>query len=364
MKTDCFNTPAVHIDLDTVERNITRTVKDLAAYNIAHRPHMKVHKSVYLAKKQLSMGCRGITCAKLGEAEVMADAGIDDILVAFPLIGTDKLERYRALIEKGATMRTIVNSLEGAKGLSDLGTAMNRRLPILIELDGDIGRGGIQIGRPLEQFVEKAACMPGIFIEGLEYYGGDIYALRNREEIRARSRKEAKDLLEAADVLKKLGQRADIRSAGSSFSVQFAEELNGLTEARAGNSIFNDRARLSLGLISLSDCAMRVIATVVARPDAKHAIMDAGTKTLSSDLVAGQSGFGRIVEAPDVEIFRLNEEHGFLRSESDIRFRVGDVVSIVPNHACVVPNLCEEMYGMRGGALESVIAVDARSKNR
>ena len=359
-----LNTPAVHVDLDTVERNIANTLSGLKANNIAHRPHIKVHKSVYLAKKQLSMGCQGITCAKLGEVEVMADGGIDDILLAFPLLGDDKLARYRALAERNITLRTIINSREGAKGLSDLGMAMGKRLPVLIELDGGINRGGLKLGRPLAEFAAMAAGLPGIVIEGVEYYGGDIYALKTAAEIRARSQQEADDVRQGAAILREAGLEPNILSAGSSFSARFPAELSGLTEARAGNYIFNDGAQLSIGMITPADCALRVVSTVVARPDSESAIIDAGSKTLTSDRAGGWDSYGYVVEDPDIEIYKLNEEHGFLRSRKGIRFEIGERVSIIPNHSCVVPNLADEIYGMRGGKLDVVIKVDARGKNR
>ena len=360
-----LNTPAIHIDLDTVERNIKKAVDGLAAAGIAHRPHIKVHKSVYFAKMQVAMGCKGITCAKLGEAEVMADGGIDDILLAFPVIGRDKLERYGRLASReGLTLRTIINSVEGAEGLSALGRKMGRPLPVLIEVDGGINRGGIRQDGSLEEFAVKVKDLPGIVVEGVEYYGGDIYGCKTREAIRERSRQEGAEILSAAKRLREVGLTMDILSGGSSFSLLFPEELAGITEVRAGNYIFNDGSLLSLGFIDTADCALRVRSTVVSRPDDRHAIMDAGSKTITSDRIGGWESFGYIVEAPEIEIYKLNEEHGFLRSEADIPFRVGDVLSVIPNHSCVLPNLADEVYGMRGGRLERVIPVDARGRNR
>lgn len=361
-----LSTPAVHIDLDIVEQNIKKAVDGLATAGIVHRPHIKVHKSLYFAKQQLAMGCKGITCAKLGEAEVMADGGINDILLAFPMIGRDKLERYGKLASReGLTLRTIINSVEGAEGMSALGQEMGRRLPVLIEVDGGINRGGIrQDGQFLEEFAAKVKDLPGISIEGVEYYGGDIYACKTREAVRQRSRQEADEVVSAAKRLRACGLKMDILSAGSSFSLLFPDELKGITEVRAGNYIFNDGALLSIGLISPENCALRVRATIISRPDAKHAIIDAGSKTLTSDRVGGWDSFGYIVEAPEIEIYKVNEEHGFLKSESDISFKIGDVISIIPNHACVIPNLAEEVYGMRGGRLDKVLPVEARGKNR
>lgn len=359
-------TPAVHVDLDIVERNIKRGVDGLAAHGIVHRPHIKVHKSVYLAKKQIAMGCHGITCAKLGEAEVMADGGIDDILLAFPMIGQDKLARYGALAQRdGLTLRTIINSAESAHGLSALGQSLGRRLEVLIEVDGGINRGGVPIpGDALEDFARAVKDLPGIDIVGVEYYGGDIYSRTTPDAIRARARQERDDVVSCAARLRALDIDARILSAGSSFSLLFPEELAGITECRAGNSIFNDGALLSIGMITPDDCALRVLSTVVNRQDDTHAIIDAGTKTLTSDKVAGWDSLGYIVNHPKIEIYKMNEEHGFLQSPTPIPLAIGDTVSIIPNHACVVPNLTNEIYATRSGPLDRPLPVDARGRNR
>lgn len=362
---DYRSTPSVQVDLDIVERNISAAVNALAAHNIAHRPHIKVHKSVELALLQQRLGCQGITCAKLGEAEVMADGGITDILLAFPLIGADKLGRYRQLAQRpGLLIRTIINTWESAKGLSDLGENMGMRLPVLIELDGGIQRGGLEGGQPLLDFAKAVKDLPGLDIQGLQYYGGDIYGCKTPDEISARSRRERDDILQNAQQLKALGMNMSILSGGSSFSVRYPRELEGLTEVRAGNYIFNDNALFGINMVQETDCALRIFATVVGRPDAVSAIIDAGSKTLTSDTTASRPGYGYIVGAPGAVIHKLNEEHGFVRCESGLGWQVGEVISIIPNHACVIPNLCDEIYAMRNGQLSHCIRIDARGKNR
>ena len=359
-----MSTPWVRIDLDIVEENIRMAVERLGAYHIAHRPHMKVHKSLYFAKKQQELGCKGITCAKLGEAEVMAEGGISDILLAYPLIGKEKLERYGKLLQKNIKLRTVINSWEGAKGLSELGDSLGIRLPVLIELDGGINRGGLKPGEALEQFGKQVKGLTGIRVEGVEYYGGDIYGCKSAQEIKARAGKERDEILECGAVLKKLGYEIEVLSGGSSYSILFPEELEGLTEVRAGNYIFNDCALLSIGMIGEDSCGLEVRATVVARPDPQTAIIDAGSKTLSSDHVNFRDGYGYVREMPETVITKLNEEHGFVYCSKGISWEIGEQVCIIPNHACVVPNLCDFVYGVRDGAVERVIPVEARGKNR
>jgi D-serine deaminase-like pyridoxal phosphate-dependent protein len=351
--------------MDIAERNIKNALTVLSSVNISHRPHIKVHKSVALAKLQQKLGCRGVTCAKLGEAEVMADGGINDILLAYPVIGADKLERYRALFTReGMCIRTVINSIPGAQGLSGLGVSLGRRLPVLIELDGGIRRGGLPNGETLATFGKAVKDMPGLRIEGVEYYGGDIYACKSKEDVRLRARRERDEILEAAETLRSLGIDISILSGGSSFSMFFPEEIAGLTEVRAGNYIFNDCARFGMGLIAVEDCALRVYSTVVARPDSETAIIDAGSKTLTTDTVRSREGYGYVAEAPDAVIYKLNEEHGFVKREGGLGWEIGQTVAVIPNHACTVPNLCDEIYAMRGDVFEGPIRIEARGKNR
>ena len=362
---DYRSTPSVRVDMDIVERNIRNAVSVLSSVNISHRPHIKVHKSIALARLQQKLGCKGVTCAKLGEAEVMADGGITDIVLAYPLIGADKLERYRALVtRKDMRIQTVINSIPGARGLSDLGLSLGCRLPVLIELDGGIKRGGLPNGEALTAFGKAVKDMPGLQIEGVEYYGGDIYTCKTKEDVRLRARRERDEILEAAQTLRSLGINISILSGGSSFSMFFPEEISGLTEVRAGNYIFNDCARLGLGLINVEDCALRIHCTVIARPDSETAIIDAGSKTLTTDTVSSREGYGYVVQAPNAIIYKLNEEHGFVKQDGGLNWEIGQTIDVIPNHACTVPNLCDEIYAMRGNVFEGAICIDARGKNR
>lgn len=354
------HTPNVCIDYDIVEENIQRALDRISPYGLKHRPHIKAHKSVELAKLQIAKGCSGITCAKLGEAEVMANAGINDILLAYPLIGEEKLDRYAALIQKGVQMKTIINSLYGANALSELGKKLDARLPVLIEMDGHIGRGGRKMGADFEDFAREVKKLDGIDVKGVEVYSGDIYDLKTEEAIRRRAREERDEILECARTLEKLGMHPEILSGGSSFSVLFPEELEGITEIRAGNYIFNDNALFSIGMVPREYCAMTVKSMVVAKAESDIAIIDAGAKTLSSDLVHLHEGYGAVIGHPEAEITKLNEEHGFVHMSG---LEVGDIIEIIPNHACVIPNLFDQLPAYRKGEFDHWIKIDARGMN-
>ncbi len=358
-------TPAVVVELNAMENNIKTLLDGAARYGIAHRPHIKTHRSVQLAKKQLAAGCRGITCAKLGEAEVMADAGIDDILVAYALIGKEKWERYAALSERCRSLRTIINSEYGAKGLSETARRHGKVFEVLIELDGGTRRGGLLPGAPALAFAERVRKYEGIKIVGLLYYPGLSYHEETLAGIERVARQERDDLVETGRLLQGAGFDCSILSGGNTVTGKVPECLAGITEIRSGNYIFNDCAQLWKNRVTIEDCALRIVSTVIAKPDEKNVIIDCGTKIMSSDnLTPEHPRFGYVIGHPDAIIWNLNEEHGFVRCDAGpLDLEVGDRIVIIPNHACVVPNLAGALYGMRDGVFSEMIQVDAQSRS-
>ncbi len=358
-------TPAVVVELNAVEKNIQSMVEGAARFGISHRPHVKSHRSVQLAKMQIAAGAKGITCAKLGEAEVMADAGIDDILIAYPLIGEEKWERYARLFERCRSLRTMINSEYGAKGLSDTAKRRGKAFEVLVELDGGTRRGGLLPGEPALRFAERVRKYDGIKIVGLLYYPGRSYHEETLEGIERVARQERDELVETARLLKNAGFDCSILSGGNTVTGKVPACLAGITEIRSGNYIFNDCAQLWKNRVTEEDCALRIVSTVVAKPDENSAILDCGTKTMSGDnLTPEHPRFGYIIGHPNAIIWNLNEEHGFVRSrEGALELEVGGRVVIIPNHACVVPNLAGALYGMRGGEFSEMIHVDAQSRS-
>lgn len=359
---DRLSTPAVVIDCDVAERNIKAMVANAKSHHLNHRPHVKTHRSAYFAQMQIDAGCAGITAAKLGEAEIMADRGIKDIFLAYPVIGADKLERLLKLSER-IKVSTIVNSYVGAKAMSDYFSAAGKKIEVLIEVDGGLNRGGVQPGEPALQFAETIRNLKGLQIKGLMYYGGLIYDSRNQEELEAYTIQERDDLLRTAELLKNAGFDMDVLSAGSSFSGKCPQYLEGITEIRSGHYIFNDCGQLAIGLADVEDCALFVVTTVVAKPDEYVVICDVGTKSLTSDRCHHRSGFGYVVEHPEVEVYALNEEHAFLRTEGKNPLEIGEKILLIPNHACVVTNLADQVYGFRSGKLDRMIVIDAKNKS-
>src|SRR5919206_1691495 len=347
---DEIETPAVLIDLDRVERNLRRWQDFCDAHGLANRPHIKTHKLVPFAKRQLELGAHGITCQKLGEAEVMADSGIRDILLTYNIIGRPKLERLAALARRAA-VTVVADSDFVVEGLSAAMAAAGITIDVLVECDTGGGRCGVT--SPAE-----AARLASVItrFEGLRFAGLMTYPAPGTRTQAAAFLEEAKSRCAAR------GLAVETVSTGGSPELWSEEGLAPVTEYRAGTYIYNDRALVSRGVATLDDCATTVLSTVVSRPTPERAVIDAGSKALSSDL-QGQQGFGAVLGHPDISIRKLNEEHGTLDlTPAPGSLRVGDRVHVLPNHVCVVSNLFDTVYFVRGDCVLCAHPVDARGR--
>ena len=335
MHIDTLDTPTLAADLDAVERNIARVQRYCDEHGIALRPHIKTHKLPELARMQVDAGARGITCQKLGEAEIFADAGFDDILISFPIVGAHKVERLRRLAER-VRMCVAVDSDEGAAALEGVG------VEVLIECDTGFGRTGVQSP-------EEAARLAGRVerLRGLMTYPappGTAAWL--------------------SSVLDLIGE-VECVSVGGTPTARTVHELGIATELRVGTYVYGDRACIANASVPLEDCALRVLATIVSTPTRDRAIVDAGSKALTSDLAEGATGHGLLLEQPEAEVYKLNEEHGHIDvSRCEGRPRIGDRVSIVPNHACGTVNMYDEIVLHRGGEIIETLPIRARGKLR
>ena len=339
-----YGTPALVIDMDRVERNIARVQKICDDAGVANRPHIKTHKSPFLAQLQIKVGAKGITCQKLGEAEVMAEGGIDDILISYNLIGDEKMARLGALLAKTNVTVAADNPVVIA-GLPAAAAAAGRALPVVIECDTGRKRAGVE--------TPADVSAPGLSFAGLLMYPtetGWSEAQRFYDE--------------ALAGLRQLGLDPAIVSTGGSPNLKNVGKLKGATEHRPGTYIYNDRMQVAAGVATWDDCALHVYSTVVSHAAPDRGILDAGSKTLTAD-TGGLDGYGLILEHPEARIARFAEEHGFLDlTKSNTRPAVGDVVRIVPNHVCVVVNMSDEVVMVRGDEIVGILPVAARGKLR
>lgn len=348
-----FGTPAAVIDMDRVERNIARVQAACDAAGVANRPHIKTHKSPELAKLQIKAGARGITCQKLGEAEVMADAGIDDILISYNLLGDEKMARLGALRSRIDVTVAADNPVVVAD-LTKAAAAAGRTVPVVVECDTGRKRAGVETPNEAIELARIISTSPGLSFAGFMLYpteSGWPQAQTFFDDALAGIR--ALGLNEPAIV-----------STGGTPNLKNLGQLRGATEHRPGTYIYNDRMQMAAGVATLDDCALHIYSTVVSRAAPERGILDAGSKTLTADS-GGLDGFGLILEHPEAKIARFAEEHGFLDlARSNTRPNIGDVVRIVPNHVCVVVNMLDEVVMVRGDEIVGVLPVAARGKLR
>jgi len=361
-------TPALTIDLDVLERNLDRVAEYCRSHNIGLRPHTKTHKSLEVARLQLSRGAIGLTVAKVGEAEVMANAGLgtgpEDILVAYPIFGIEKLRRLATLAETRRILLSLDNEAT-AEGLSRAASEAGVSFGVLVEFDAGLHRCGLQPGPDCVTLARKIEKLPGLNFLGLMTYFGSVWG--SEEERRSEVRQVAARVELALEAFEQARMPVEIVSGGSTPSYRLSHEIPGITEIRPGTYVYNDLNTFYQGVCGLEDCAARVVTTVVSVAVADRAMIDAGSKTLSSDALGSgpKSGHGYVVEAPEAKLFKLNEEHGHLDiSNSPHRLRVGDVLTVIPNHVCTCVNMHDEVYLLRNQQVVDCWRVAARGKIR
>jgi D-serine deaminase-like pyridoxal phosphate-dependent protein len=342
------DTPALVVDLDAVERNIDRMQARCDAAGLALRPHIKTHKLPALAHLQIARGAVGITCQKLGEAEVMAAAGVRDILISYPLVGAAKAARFAALAGQ-VRMAAVGDSAAVPEGLSAALADAGTTAAFLVECDTGYGRTGVQTPEAAVELAALAESLPGLRFAGFMTYP---------------TTPETGAWFQAAvAAAAERGLDAAWLTAGGTPAERWRPD--GLTEWRPGTYIYGDRSTVADGSVPLEDCALHVRATVVSRPTADRAILDAGSKALTSDPAAGADGHGTLLEYPDARVPQLNEEHGYVDlSACAERPEVGDAVTVLPNHACGATNLYDEVVAHRGGRVVAVWPVAARGRSR
>lgn len=343
------DTPAVLVDLDVAERNIDRFQAYADDHGLRVRPHIKTHKLPFLARRQVAAGAVGITCQKVSEAEAMVAAGgLEDVLITYDILGDAKLARLKRLAERVrlavvADNETVVDGL--ARAFAD-----GPPLAVLVECDTGAERCGVQTPEAASALAKRIDGAPGLTFGGLMTYprsGGPEGAQR---------------FLGAAKALcEQAGLVVEVVTSGGSPDMWRAHEAPVVTEYRPGTYVYMDRSLVLDGTCTLADCALTVLATVVSVPTPHRAIIDAGSKALTSD-IRTMTGYGHVLGRDDIVIDQLSEEHGRLVSEGPIALRVGERVRIVPNHACVVTNLFDRVTTVRGPKVEGEVTVAARGQ--
>ncbi|MFO1248762.1 MAG: D-TA family PLP-dependent enzyme [Alphaproteobacteria bacterium] len=352
MRISELETPVPVIDLDRVEANLKKMQDYCDAHGLKLRPHIKTHKIPAFAHRQVELGACGITCQKLGEAEVMSQAGMNDILISYPMVWVGKAARL-AEVAKHTKLRVAVDSSEALNTVADAAKAAGVTIGVLVEFDSGAKRTGVTSVAEALTLAQRVVQLPGLRFDGLMTYPSTAAT--------------SVFVAEAKKQFTEAGIDIPVVSGGGTPNAWTAHEIPGLTEVRVGTYIYQDRSTVAMGAATLDECALHVHATVVSHPTPDRAIIDAGSKSLSSDRAPPEAGegYGLVLDYPGAVVERLNEEHGILDlSKCAKKPAIGERIRILPNHVCVVTNLHDEVAVSRNGELVDRWQVAARGKTR
>ncbi|MBG1232400.1 alanine racemase [Aestuariivirga litoralis] len=345
-----LETPVPIIDFDIMLANLVKWQAHCDKLGIASRPHIKTHKLASVARLQIALGAKGICVQKLGEAEVMADAGIRDQLLTFNVLGRAKQERLAKLMNR-TDIAVVADSVEVIESLALAAKLGGRKLEVLVECDTGMGRNGVQSPAAAVALAERIENTAGLTFGGLMTYPPAF----KRKEVAA-------FIAEAKQGLSKSGLPCPRVSSGGSKDLWDESGLEEVTEYRVGTNIYNDRTQVAVGAYTFADCAETVLATVVSTPTPERALIDAGSKALTSDL-SPLPGYGVVQDLNMIPVYALNEEHGYLDTSTSPRpLKVGEQVRITMNHVCPVNNLFDKVVFVRGNEVLGAVKVDARGK--
>jgi D-serine deaminase-like pyridoxal phosphate-dependent protein len=346
-----LSTPVPVIDEDVVAGNIVRVQAYMDKIGVSFRPHIKTHKIPDLAAAQVAAGAKGINAQKISEAEIFADAGFEDILITYNIVGAEKLAALKALNDRIAQLTVVADSSFVVDGLTATFTP-DRPLTVLVECDTGAKRCGVQTPEQALILARQIAAAPGLRFGGLLTYPKPF------------CEEEGEAFLSATiALLKDNGLDCAVVSYGGSPSLFTAEKVPSATEYRAGTYIYNDRSLIRAGHCTQDQCAMTVLTTVVSRPTADRAVIDAGSKSLTSDLL-GFEDHGLIIGYPGARIIGLSEEHAVVDVSGcgDDRPQLGEKLRVIPNHTCVVSNLFDNVVFHQGGIVTRVVPIAARGR--
>jgi len=354
-------TPALILDASVVRRNIQRMADYARQAGLGIRPHTKTHKSRRVAAMQLASGAIGLTVAKVGEAE-MISAPSEDLLLAYPPVDRSRAERL-ADLGHDRTVRAAIDSTAALAAVVEAARRAKVTIGLLVDLDVGMGRTGVQSPQQALALARAIDGAMGVRLDGIMCYPGHIWQPAGGQAAALRA-VDAK-LEETIDCWSKAGLEARIVSGGSTPTATQSHRITHLTEIRPGTYVYNDMNTVHGGFCTFDDCAARIICTVISAAVPGQVVIDAGSKTLTSDrcLPAPQSGHGHVVEYPLARITHLSEEHGQIDTTAcDRQPVVGDRVTVIPNHICPCINLRDTVWWCVAGEPPQPLTIDARGK--
>ncbi len=361
-----MDTPHLSIDSAKMMRNIEKVAAIAGRNGVALRPHVKTHKIPAIALAQIEAGASGITVAKVSEAEVMAEAGLEDIFIAYPLVTAPKILRSMGLGRRLRRLIVGVDSFEGARRIS--AAAGDQVMEVRLEIDTGLRRTGVAYDEAVE-LAGQIDAFDNLDLGGIYTYRGALLDGSPTLDRKSAGLEEGELMVSLAERMRERGIGIRDVSLGSTPTAEYAAEVDGVTEIRPGTYVFYDRMQAHLGACSLEECAATVVCTVVSRPHEDLVVIDGGSKTFATDVQPGTEplnleGFGHVVGYPGATLDRLTEEHGMLTVSGEHDLGVGDTVRVIPNHVCSTVNLHDAVYvAGENGALEEV-QVLARGKLR
>ena len=358
-----IETPALLIEKSVLEQNVSDMQAHLDEQEVGLRPHIKTHKSVMIAQMQIDAGATGIACAKSSEAEIFADAGFKDIQIPNIIIGREKIERLLKISESIDRLTCCIDSFESARALSDVFDEAGREVDILMLVDCGYGRCGLSEFEAILKLAQIAGALPGLNFKGITTHAGHAYSSESPEQTKEIGMAEGQFMADLGERLRKEGINIEEIVPGSNPTAKYCSTVEGVTGIRSGNYIFNDMIQVALGTVPLERCALSVLATVISTPTTDRAILDSGSKTMSSDKGGHGNenviGHGFILDK-ETHLSKLSEEHGIVLHDEDIVFSIGEKIRIVPNHACTTVNNFDFAYIVDGDEIVDVIEISAR----
>ena len=361
-----LQTPSVLLDLDVAETNLKRYHTSALKAGKQVWPMVKTHKSLYLARLQALTGCSGFLCGTLDEAEMLANAGFQNIMYAYPVSTKESIARVIALARKCNFMIRL-DSVEAAKNINQFLEEADVKLNYTIIIDSGLHRFGIAPSK-ITEFLKETYQYKNLVWKGISTHPGHVYSAQLPEEVSKYVKYEIDAIHLAVDKLREAGYDPEIVSTGSTPTFWGELEDSYINVLHPGNYIFHDYIQMSLGIACEKECALTVLASVISNPSEDKLICDAGAKCLGLDKGAhgnaAITGHGYVIQHPEITVSGLSEEVGKLQINGCTDLKIGDKIQIIPNHSCSSANLTDYFIGVRNGKAEGIIYVDARGNRK
>lgn len=356
-KVETLDTPLLIVDLEKVERNIAKMMSQFASGKVSVRPHLKTVKSPWFAGMLLDAGCRGVCVAKLSEAEVMAEAGIEDILITTEIAGSAKLKRLMNLLSQHPRVKIVVDSKDGVDAIARAAKSAGvNSIEVLIEINVGQDRCGVEPGEPAVELARHVKSIDGLKLIGIQGYEGHVQLLKSDDERKRLNQAAMERLGATVAALKSAGIEPGVVTTGGTGSCALCAEYDFVTEVQPGSFVFMDAAYRN-AINGRYENALEVMATVISKPSRNRVVIDAGLKSLSTDM-----GNAEVSSPAGLSYEPAGDEHGNVTAATDIALQVGDVIRLTPSHIDTTVNLHDCCYCHRNGVVEMVVPIAARGK--